>query len=148
MRILLDTNILIRLANKADAQHALADRAVDELARRGETLCLTPQVLIEFRSVATRPTPRGLGLPAALADALVAGFEAKFKMLDDTAAIYPAWRLLVTTLGVLGRQVHDARLAAVCHAHGVTHILTFNFAHFNRFVAHPPGLVVVDPAAV
>jgi predicted nucleic acid-binding protein len=63
---LLDTSILVRLANAADAQHAVAAGAVLEVHRRGETLDVTPQVLIEFRGVATRPaTRKGLGQSAA-----------------------------------------------------------------------------------
>ena len=62
MAHLIDTNILVRLANIADASHAVAVRAVLELHRRGEALHLTAQVRIEFRNVATRPkTVNGLG---------------------------------------------------------------------------------------
>jgi hypothetical protein len=53
---LLDTSILARLANSADAQHAITLSAVAELYRRGETLQIAPQNLIAFRSVATHPT--------------------------------------------------------------------------------------------
>jgi len=52
---LLDTTILARLANAADAQHVVAAGAVLELHRRGEVLHVTPQTLIEFRNVATPP---------------------------------------------------------------------------------------------
>jgi len=44
--------------------------------------------------------------------------------------------------------VHDARLLAVCHVHGVTHLLTFNVAHFVRMAGFGTGFVVVDPASV
>jgi hypothetical protein len=54
----------------------------------------------------------------------------------------------ILALGVIGKQVHDARLVAVCHVHGVTHLLTFNVAHFARMSGFGPGLVVVDPASV
>ena len=37
MAYLIDTNILVRLANSADASHAVAARAVLDLHRRGET---------------------------------------------------------------------------------------------------------------
>jgi len=61
--VLVDTSVLIRLANAADSSHAVAARAVVELHRRGEVLHLTPQNLVEFRAVATRPTGvNGLGL--------------------------------------------------------------------------------------
>lgn len=65
-----------------------------------------------------------------------------------TPAIYPAWKAIVGALGVVGKQVHDARLVAVCHAHGVTHLLTFNVAHFARLATAPPGVTVIDPATV
>ena len=54
----------------------------------------------------------------------------------------------MTALAVIGKQVHDARLVAVCHVHGVTHLLTFNVTHFTRLAGFGPGLTVVDPAAV
>ena len=149
MAHLLDTNVLVRLANAADARHAEATRAVVELHRRGEVLHLTPQVLIEFRNVATRPAAlNGLGLPTSAAEAQAAGFEATFPLLAEAPDIYPAWKALVGALGVTGKQVHDARLVAVCHAHGVSHLLTFNVAHFARMAGFGPGVVVVDPASV
>lgn len=49
---------------------------------------------------------------------------------------------------MVGKQVHDARLVAVCHVHRVTHLLTFNIGHFARLAAAPPGVVVLDPRAV
>jgi hypothetical protein len=55
---------------------------------------------------------------------------------------------LVDVLGVVGKQVHDARLVAVCHVYRVTHLLSFNVSHFARLAAAPPGVVVIDPATV
>ncbi len=54
----------------------------------------------------------------------------------------------MSAVGVIGKQVHDARLVAVCHIHTVTHVLTFNFSHFARMATFGPGIVVVDPASV
>jgi predicted ATPase len=48
---------------------------------------------------------------------------------------------------VVGKQVHDARLVAICHVHAVTHLLTFNVGHFVR-MGFGPGVVIVDPATV
>lgn len=149
MAYLLDTNLLVRLGNTLDARHTVAARAVLELHRRGELLHITPQVLIEFRNVATRPTAvNGLGLSAVGAEAKAAVFQATFPLLAETPAIYPAWKALVEALSIVGKQVHDARLVAVCHAHGVSHLLTFNVAHFARLAGFGPGVVVVDPASV
>lgn len=146
---LLDTHILVRLANTADASHATAERAVLELHRRGDVLHVTPQVMIEFRNVVTRPRAgNGLGLSAADAESQATGFETLFPLLADTPDVFPGWKSLVAAVGVIGKQVHDARLVAVCHAHGVTHLLTFNGGHFARMASHGPGLNVVDPATV
>jgi predicted nucleic acid-binding protein len=149
MAHLVDTTVLIRLANTADARHAVAAHAVLELHRRGEVLHVTPQVLIEFRNVATRPVAvNGLGLSTVGAEAHAAVFEARFPLRAETPDVYPAWKALVGALGVIGKQVHDARLVALCHIHGVTHLLTFNVSHFIRMAGFGPGVVVVDPASV
>ena len=66
MAVLLDTSILVRLANAADALHAVASRAVVEIHRRGESVHIAAQNLVEFRNVATRPVAaNGPGLSAA-----------------------------------------------------------------------------------
>ncbi|HEX5447032.1 MAG TPA: type II toxin-antitoxin system VapC family toxin [Pirellulales bacterium] len=145
----MDTSVVARLANVNDALHTVAGRALLHLHRNGEAVHITPQVLIEFRSVATRPIyANGLGLPAVDAEAHALLFVTRFPLLADTPDVYPAWKALVEAVGVIGKQVHDARLVAVCHAHKVTHLLTFNVAHFRRMSAFGPGLIVVDPATV
>ena len=125
MAFLIDTSVLVRLANTSDLQHPAAARAVLELHRRGEDLRITPQVLVEFRNVATRPkSANGAGLPIADAETHAATFEAKFQLLAETPSIHTGWKAIVGALGIVGKQVHDARLVAVCHANTVTHLLT------------------------
>lgn len=149
MAHLVDTSILSRLANTTDAQHGVATHAVRELHRRGEVLHITPQNLVEFRNMATRPAVNnGLGLTPAEEEAKAARFERMFPLLVETPGIYPAWKALIKTVGVTGKQVHDARLVAVCHVHGITHLLTFNVGHFSRLVGFGPAVTVVDPASV
>ncbi len=149
MACLIDTSILARLANAADAYYATALRAVVELHRQGEVLHITAQNLVEFRSVATRPAAQnGLGLSVSEAAAKAALFEVAFPLLAETPDIYPAWKTLVTVFGTIGKQVHDARLVVICHIYGIGQILTFNTAHFTRFMSFGPGLTVVDPATV
>ena len=149
MTWLLDTNVLIRLANRSDPSHAAATGAVLELHRRGEALQITSQNLIEFRNVATRSAPmNGLGLSTAEAETLTSGFLTAFPLLADTPDVFPAWKAIVESLGVIGKQVHDARFVAVCHVYGVSHMLTFNCGHFARLATYGPGLSVVDPQNV
>ena len=149
MSYLLDTSILGRLANRKDALYRIAVRAVVELHARGQSLHVTPQNLIEFRSFATRPVSvNGLGLSDSMAEFKASLFESTYSLLPDTADIFPAWKQVVKAGAVLGKHVHDARLVAVCHAHGITHLLTFNTGHFVRLASIPPGVVIVDPATV
>jgi predicted nucleic acid-binding protein len=149
MAFLLDTSILVRLANTTDVQHAIAAHAILELHRRGEVRHITPQVLIEFRNVATRPKSlNGAGLAIVEAEMHANTFEARFTLLVETPAIFTAWKAIVGALGIIGKQVHDARLVAVCQVHAVTHLLTFIVAHFGRIAAFGSGLAVIDPATV
>ena len=147
--ILLDTSILGRMANTNDVDHRVVVAAVNALIARGHTLCITPQNLVEFRNFATRPKlVNGLGLTAAEAASVSADFQARFDFLQETPAIHPAWQAVVDPLGILGKQVHDARLVAVCVVHAVSAILTFNVGHFTRLAAAVPGLAVLDSRTV
>lgn len=149
MAYLIDTNILARLSNTADVYYTTTARAVMELHHRGEVLHVAPQNLIEFRNVATRPTAvNGLGLSISDAEIKAAIFETAFPLLSETPDIYPAWKSLVEGLGIVGKQVHDARLVAICHVHRVTHLLTFDTSHFVRMAAFGSGVTVIDPASI
>jgi predicted nucleic acid-binding protein len=142
---LVDTNLLLRLADPSAAHHPLAVDALTTLRAQGVILYLTPQCIIEFWGVATRPVNvNGLAMTPAAADAELRRLEHFFAVLPDTPQIFEQWRRLALAIGVSGRQVHDARLAAVMLAHGVTHILRFNPGDFTRY----PGITVVHPREV
>lgn len=144
---LLDTNILARLTERSSRQHQTAANAVKTLIARGALLFITPQNFGEFWSLATRPpTKNGMGLTAATAAAEFANHKNAFRMLPDDAATFAQWERLVSTYGVIGPDVHDARLAAVALVYQVPNVLTFNGKHFRRFA--PEGLKIVDPASI
>jgi predicted nucleic acid-binding protein len=146
MSYLLDTSILARLANENDADHILAVAVVEDLHRKNEALWITPQNIAEFWNVASRPTVvNGLGLPVNVVSETVRQFEARFAMAPESPDIYLALMQIVDQVQVIGKQIHDARLVAVCHVHRLSRILTFNARHFERFAAVGPGLEVVDP---
>ena len=117
MAYLVETSILGRLANPADAEYQAASRAILSLHNSGESLHTAPQCLIEFRNVATRPVQaNGLGLSTLHAETIADGFEIEFALLEETPAIFPAWKSLVRSAGILGKQVHDGRLVAFIRA--------------------------------
>lgn len=151
MAYLLDTSIFGRLANPSDKDYAVAEAAVKRLHVGGEVVHSCPQNYTEFRAIATQPKPpqaNGLGLSIAETERLAAGFELAFPLLPDNPDIHPEWKRLVAATATIGKPVHDARLAAVCSVHRITQLLTFNVAHFTRFVPHIPGFVVVHPQNV
>jgi predicted nucleic acid-binding protein len=142
---LADTNVLLRWFHTPSPHHPVAVAAIDAIARRGDRLVITPRNLVEFWSVATRPPlVNGLGLDPATTEAVVQNFELTFPLLQDNPAIHPEWRRLVSLTGARGKQVHDARIAALMRVHGVGHLLTFNGDDFARY----PGVVAVDPASL
>ncbi|MGV3723788.1 MAG: type II toxin-antitoxin system VapC family toxin [Actinomycetota bacterium] len=142
---LADTNLLLRWVKTSDPMHQTAVRAVVTLQQRGDRTHVTPQNLIEYWNVLTRPLARnGFGFTPHDANREITRIESFFRLAPDTLGIYPEWRRLVTAAGVSGVQVHDARLAAVMRVHRLTHILTFNTTDFARY----PGISPVHPASL
>ena len=144
MQILADSGILLRLFEPGDPRTDAVLRTVAALVAQGDTLVTAAQNIAEFWNVCTRPaTARGgFGLSFAVAEQRLQTVEREFALLPELPTTYPIWRNLIVAHAVLGKQVHDARLAALMLSHGVTHIVTLNGRDFARY----PGLTVVDPA--
>jgi len=143
MAYLFDTNIFLRLTNKADPAHTLAADALRALRRRRETLCFTPQVLAEFWSVCTRPPSArgGFGLLPAEAERRARIIERYFRLLPDSMATYQEWRQCLVRYAISGVKVHDARLIASMKVYSITHLLTFNAEDFRRY----QDITVIEP---
>lgn len=139
---LLDTNLPLRLADPASPDHAAALNAITRLLTAGHELYITTQNIIEFWSVASRPTSvNGFGWNTRRTLDEVEFVLSRFPLLDDIPAVMAHWLQLVSSLGVVGRQVHDARIVAVMKAHAVTHLVTFNVRDFRRY----PDVTIIDP---
>jgi predicted nucleic acid-binding protein len=144
-RALLDTGIVLRDSNTQDAQHSLVTRSIGILLSSGWELCIVPQCIYEFWSVATRPAAvNGLGFAPPDARGRSESLLAAFTLLPDPPDLVHRWLELCERYGVSGRQAHDARLVAAMLAHGVTHILTLNGADFRRYAE----LTVLEPGAL
>lgn len=145
MSTLLDTNILTRALQRDHPQFVLASQTVDLLIERGERLCIVPQNLYEFWTVATRPPgENGLGKTVAEAQVELSKIKRSFILLRDERGVLPEWERLVHHHDVKGKTAHDARLVAAMRRHGLTRLLTFNASHFTRFT----GITVLTPEAV
>ncbi|MGL6341005.1 MAG: type II toxin-antitoxin system VapC family toxin [Waterburya sp.] len=145
MGYLIDTNILLRSCQPDHPMYFVALEAVETLLKKEEMLYVSPQNIVEFWNVCTRPLDKnGLGMTPTETSTEVTRFEALIPMKPDVPNIHQQWRTLVTKYAVKGVNVHDARLVAFCLVHGLTHILTFNDRDFRRY----KELTVVHPDSV
>jgi predicted nucleic acid-binding protein len=142
---LADTNVLLRLVKRDHPQYSLARGAIQVLGRSGMKPAFTLQNMAEFWNASTRPRDRnGFGLTVEETERNASDIERTFAFLPDSEAVHREWRRIVVDYRISGVQVHDARLAAAMYVHGVTSILTFNEADFDRFA----GLTAINPAHV
>jgi uncharacterized protein len=140
--IAVDTNILVYAHREDSPFHKAALQRILELAEGPATWAIPWPCLHEFLAVVTHrriyspPTP----LHRAL-DQVDAWLESPtLHLLAESAAHWPALRLLLGDGRVVGAQVHDARVAALCREHGVRELWSAD-RDFGRF----SGLVVVNP---
>lgn len=144
MAILLDTNVLLRLAQPQSPLASIAERAVRTLRRKRETLSIATQNLFEFWAVATRPqTGNGLGFTVQQASQEITRLKRFFEVLPEQPLL-AEWERLVSAHQVSGKNSHDARLVAAMVVNGVESILTFNVQDFVRYI----DIKVLDPRTV
>jgi predicted nucleic acid-binding protein len=146
MRVLVDTNILLRSAQPNHLLCHQATHAVSKLLRQNESVFFCPQNIAEFWNVATRPAERnGLGFSHEEALREINSIEESLSLLPEVPAIYTAWKRIVHDYKVQGVKVYDARLVAVMSVYAVESILSFNSADFNRYdfvtALHPASLL-------
>ncbi len=135
MRILVDSNILCRLARRDDPQHEEARQALRIAIQKGTVLIICPQVEREFWAVATRPrAENGLGMtPDETVASLREWRESFFLFAPDVPDVHALWQNLATKYGVCGKQVHDTSIVAAAKTASADQVLTFNKEHFQRF---------------
>jgi hypothetical protein len=140
--IALDTNLLV-YAHRADSSwHASARDAVTGLAEGRAVWAIPWPCLHEFLAIVTHPRIYRPPTPLANAiDQVDAWFEsASLITLAENDAYWAVLRDCLATARVAGPQVHDARIAALCLAHGVRELWTHD-RDFGRF----PTLTVRNP---
>jgi predicted nucleic acid-binding protein len=145
MRVLVDTNVLLRSAQPNHLLYSRATHAVAKLMRGKHAVFVCAQNITEFWNVATRPIElNGLGLPHEEVLREVSSIESFFTLLPDVPAIYLTWKGIVQNHRVQGVKVYDARLVAVMAVYGVESVLTFNAADFKRYSSitalHPSSM--------
>lgn len=67
-----------------------------------------------------------------------------FTCLPEPVDMADRWQAVAYRHSVIGKQAHDARIAALMIAHGVTHLLTLNPTDFARY----DGITPVTPQEI
>lgn len=147
MFYMVDTNVLLRFAQRTDHQSPLVRAVISKLQKEDHQLLTSVQNCIEFWNVATRPVAsNGFGLTIPECAKSLTQIGNIFVVVPSSTIIYQIWQSLVVQYNVSGVKVHDTHLVAVMLAHGVDRILTFNDQDFRRF--EPAGIEVVHPVAI
>lgn len=140
--IALDTNLLVYAHREDSPWHEVAYERLAELAE-GRTLWAIPwPCLHEFVAIVTHPRIYAPPTPLAGAiDQVEAWLESpSLILLTEADGYWPELRNALKEGRILGPQVHDARVAALCRLHGVRELWTAD-RDFGRF----PGLTVRNP---
>jgi len=140
--IALDTNVLVYSHRRDAAFHDAARAAVGELAESGRRWAIPWPCLGEFYSVATGPRHYDPpSTPDEAIDQVDIWLESpSLTVLGENAATWSVLRTLLAEAKTTGPRVHDARIAAICLAHGVRELWTVD-RDYGRF----PALRVRNP---
>ena len=140
-----DTNILVYAHRREGDEHDVAADAVRGLAEGSETWAIPWPCVYEFFSVVTNPRiwRDAASTPREAWAQLEAWFGSpRLRLLAEPPDFSEALRAVVVRTRVRGPIVHDARVAAICLAHGVTALLSRD-RDFSLF----PELAIRDPFA-
>ena len=139
--IAVDTNILVYAFDRGSTEHERAAAAVGELVL-GRSWGLPWPVPYEFLAVVTRGGANRRTAPLEVAIAALDGWLASpgVHLLGEGPDHWPRVRSILTAARASGALVYDARIAALCLAHGIAELWTAD-RDFGRF----PRLRIRNP---
>ena len=133
-KILLDTNIVLRLYKTDLPMHIVVRQAIPILKELNYEICIVPQNIYEFWAVASRPIEaNGLNWDNQLINAEIDFLVNRFCLLIESSNVYMNWLKLVTKYDIKGKKAHDTRLVASMLANGISKVLTFNTVDFKIY---------------
>lgn len=140
--IALDTNVLVYAHREDSAFHRPALQCLETLAQSRSPWAIPWPCVHEFLSIVTHPRIYDPATPVALAvDQIEAWMESpSLALLGESDHHWSQLKGLIQAGRVVGPQVHDARIAALCLQHGVRELWSAD-RDFGRF----PQLRVSNP---
>jgi len=140
--IAVDTQILVYSVREDSPDHVAASKCLRGLAEGDEPWAITWPNLHEFLAIVTHP--RIYKPPTPLAEALLQIHywqeSPSLRLLGEPPLYFSYLRQTLEASRVTGPRIHDARIAALCLAHGVRQLYTAD-RDFSRF----PGLTTLNP---
>lgn len=140
--IAVDTNILVYAHRPDSPFHDEAQACVRSLAESRAPWAIPWPCLHEFIAVVTHPrifSPPS-PLPQALSQVNAWRESPSLLTLAESGSYWPALEDAARNARAVGPLIHDARIAALCEAHGVRELWTAD-RDFGRF----PDLVARNP---
>jgi uncharacterized protein len=125
--IAVDTNILVYAHRREPREHARAKEIVRDLAESAAPWAIPWPCIYEFHSVVTHP--RIWGRTATTPEGAWSQIEAwlgspSLRLIGETKGFPEVLGDLARHPRVRGPIIHDARVAAICLAHGVERLYT------------------------
>ncbi len=132
--IAVDTNVLVYAHRKDSAWHEAAARCVRSLAEGRSAWAIPWPCLHEFFAIATHPRIYDPpSEPAQARDQIDAWLDSRsVVLLTEADGYWGTLHALLDAARVVGPQVHDARVAALCRLHGVRELWTAD-RDFSRY---------------
>jgi len=141
--IAVETNILVAALRPDAANHEKAARAVQRLVDSDDPWAIPWPCVHELIAVTSNPRVFSLPTPVAIVcDQIDELMEGGALLLNESRQHLITLRDLALDGAVVGGQIHDARIAAICTDHGVSELWTAD-RDFRKF----PALATVNPLA-
>jgi len=124
--IAVDTNVLVYAHRRDSEFHTLAAEAIQRLAGHSEVWAIPWPCVHEFLSVATNPRIFKLPTPLETAIAQVEIWQESpsLRFIGEHTRYWENLSVILRHGNITGSKVHDARITAICKAHGVRELWT------------------------
>lgn len=140
--IAVDTNILVYWHRQDSQFHAKAKAIMEPLRNSPDSWGIPWPCIHEFIGIVTHPKiyfqPSSLATAFSTIDSWMAG--GNLELLSEGDSYLEKLRNLATTAKIEGARIHDARIAAICLAHGVQEFWSYDrdFRGFTSLTVKNP----------
>ncbi|SEE87106.1 type II toxin-antitoxin system VapC family toxin [Ruania alba] len=140
--IAVDTNLLVYAHRLDSAHHERSREALEGLVRSRRRWVVPWPCVHEFLAIVTHPRIYRPATPPREALGAVEDLRTLpgVLLLGETSEYPEVLTRLLSAAQVVGPKVHDARIAAICLAHGVDTLWTADrdFSYFPELSTHNP----------